>query len=91
LLRDWWENCAGEMDEEILTIDALEDEISPLNEETIRTRRLITSLELCHHKAERWVELIIEAISSGKATRGPVGEWAEGLSRGDWNREEQLD
>ncbi len=26
---------------------------------------------MCHHKAERWVDLIIEAIASGRTTKGP--------------------
>jgi hypothetical protein len=64
-------NCAAEPDDEILAIDALEDSISPHDDQTTRIRNLIKSLELCHHKAERWVELIIEAIGSGSTTKGP--------------------
>ena len=70
---DWWNNCAIEADEEIVAIDGMEDKLHPLDKETIQIRKLITSLELCHHKAERWVELILESIASGKASRGPVG------------------
>ncbi len=70
-LRPWWENCASEPDEEILAIDALEGSIAPLDDRTARIRRLITSLELCHHKAERHVEVIIEAIGSGSTSKGP--------------------
>ena len=70
-MRSWWENCASEPDEEILAIDAMEDSVVPLDDKTARIRRLITSLELCHHKAERHVEVIIEAIGSGSASKGP--------------------
>jgi len=70
-LRSWWENCASEPDREILAIDVIEDSIAPLDEPTARIRRLITSLELCHHKAERHVQVIIEAIGAGSTTRGP--------------------
>lgn len=72
-MRSCWENCAGEIDREIVAIDSMEDSIAPLDKETVRIRRLVTSLELCHHKAERWVALIIEGIGSGKGIKGPVG------------------
>jgi len=52
-------------------IDTLEDSIPPLDDQTTKIRRLITSLELCHHKAERHVEVIIEAIGSGGTSKGP--------------------
>ena len=68
-LRSWWKNC--EPDGEILAIDALEDSIAPLDDQTTKIRRLITSLELCHHKAERHIEVIIEAIGSGGTSKGP--------------------
>jgi hypothetical protein len=32
--------------------------------------KLIDDLELCHHKAERHVELIVEAIGSGSTDKG---------------------
>lgn len=57
----------------MLELDEMEDSLAPLDEDTVKTRRLISSLELCHHKAERWVELIIEAIGKGHASKGPVG------------------
>jgi hypothetical protein len=61
------------MDPEIEAIDALENEISPLDDGIIRIRRLISSLELCHHKAGRWVDIIMESIATGKVAKGPVG------------------
>jgi hypothetical protein len=33
-------------------------------------RELISSLELCHHKAERWVHNIVEAIGTGTTDKG---------------------
>jgi hypothetical protein len=68
--RSWWRNCALESDPEILTIDRLEDRIAPLAPELSRIRELISSLELCHHKAERWVQNIIEAIGAGETQKG---------------------
>ncbi|MBN1919107.1 MAG: hypothetical protein JW889_14470 [Verrucomicrobia bacterium] len=70
--RGWWDNClVPDGDAEVAAIDALEDSIAPLDEQAKRIRRLITCLELCHHKAARRVELIIEAIGSGSTTKGP--------------------
>jgi len=68
--RKWWANCGVEADEEMREIDRLEDEISPLPERTRRIRTLISTLELCHHKAERWVMNIIEAIGEGDTSKG---------------------
>ncbi len=76
--RECWANCGVEADEEMLGIDRLEDELSPLPENVTRIRKLISTLELCHHKAERWVSNIIEAIGEGDTTKGlgtrPAGE-----------------
>jgi len=69
--RSWWRNCASEADAEILDIDRMEDEVSPLAPSVSRIRQLISSLELCHHKAARWVYNIVEAIGSGETTKGP--------------------
>ena len=68
--RSWWRNCALAADSEILAIDRLEDEISPLVPGVSRTRELISTLELCHHKAERWVANIVSAIASGDTDKG---------------------
>jgi len=69
--RTWWRNCAQQADSEILNIDMMEDEIVPLAPNIARIRELISSLELCHHKAERWVYNIIEAIGAGETPKGP--------------------
>ncbi len=66
----WWRNCAMEADPEILAIDQLEDEIAPIAPEISKIRELISSLELCHHKADRWVRNIVEAIAAGQTIKG---------------------
>lgn len=68
--RSWWRNCALEADSEILKIDGIEDEIAPLAPNVSRIRDLISTLELCHHKADRWVENIVEAIGLGQTKKG---------------------
>ncbi len=68
--KQWWRNCALEADSEILEIDRIEDQISPLFPTATKIRELISSLELCHHKSERWIFNIIEAIGAGKTTKG---------------------
>lgn len=76
--RPWWRNCAVAMDSEIHTIDRMEDAISPLAPGVSRTRELISTLELCHHKAERWVANILSAIASGDTAKG-LGTRAAGV------------
>jgi hypothetical protein len=68
--RSWWRNCALKADAEILDIDGMEDHIAPIAPNVSRIRELISSLELCHHKAERWVYNIIEAIGVGETHKG---------------------
>jgi hypothetical protein len=69
-LRSWWRNCALHADSEILVIDGMEDRIGSLDAGVSKTRELISSLELCHHKADRWVHNIIEAIGAGRTDKG---------------------
>jgi len=68
--RSWWRNCALNIDAEILAIDRMEDGISPVDPNTAAIRELISSFELCHHKAERWIINIIEAIGTGETKKG---------------------
>lgn len=68
--RPWWLNCAIEADDEILAIDNMEDRIAPIGDNMVRVRELITGLELCHHKAQRWLDNIIEAIGVGDTKKG---------------------
>lgn len=70
ICRACWQNAAMEVDSEILDIDIMEDELAPLESNIVKIRELISSLELCHHKAERWVENIIEAIGTGYTNKG---------------------
>ncbi|MEX0320527.1 MAG: hypothetical protein AB3N63_00055 [Puniceicoccaceae bacterium] len=78
--RAWWNNCEvdQEADEEIAAINQLEERISPISPDVEKIRELIGTLEMCHHKAERWVENIIEAIATGKTEKGmgsrPAGQ-----------------
>jgi hypothetical protein len=76
--RSWWCNCVVTTDVEMRVIDELEDCLVPISEESSRIRGLIASLEVCHHKAERWIGNIIEAIGSGVTNKGlgtrPAGE-----------------
>jgi hypothetical protein len=69
-MRPWWRNCALAADAEITAIDRMEDQIAPLAQEVSQIRELISSLELCHHKAERWVHNIIAAIGAGETAKG---------------------
>ena len=68
--RSRWRNCAQEADSEIFDIDRIEDDISPLTPNVLKIRELITSLELYHHKADRWVYNIIDEIDLGKTEKG---------------------
>jgi hypothetical protein len=48
----------------------MEDVIAPIGANVSKIRELISSLELCHHKADRWIHNIIEAIGAGQTTKG---------------------
>ena len=68
--KTWWRNCALKADSEILAIDGMEDRIAPIATDASEIRGLISTLELCHHKADRWVTNIVEAIGAGKTGKG---------------------
>jgi hypothetical protein len=68
--RAWWRNCAINTDDEMQDIDRMEDNIAPLSPAVSSIRELISSFEICHHKAERWVHNIIEAIGTGETHKG---------------------
>lgn len=68
--KPWWRNCGAEADPEMLAIDKMEEGIAPLAASESRIRELVSTLEMCHHKADRWVHNIIEAIGSGQTTKG---------------------
>lgn len=67
-MADWWRNAG--VDEETAAIDRLPGAQAP-DEQDLAVRGLITSLESCHHKAHRHVELILQAIADGRTAKGP--------------------
>ena len=66
---NWWKNCAV-TDDETRELDEMESLLAPLPKHVRDTRALISNIECCHHKAERWVDLIIAAIGSGQPGGG---------------------
>ena len=62
--RACWQNCSG-LDDEVAGIDAMEDAVGPLDEETVRIRGLITLFEACYHEADTEAQFIIGAIGAG--------------------------
>lgn len=68
--RPYWCNCATTTDDEMASIDRMEDGIAPLSAGHARIRQLITGLELCHHKSQRWVSNIVVAIGAGDTDKG---------------------
>ena len=67
--RTYCQACGIEADAEMLEIDAMEDAIAPLDEQTTRIRELITRYEACYHEADKEAELIIGAIGSGQCPK----------------------
>lgn len=67
--RECWLNCYGSDDKsflddkELLAIDAIEDSISPLDEQTTAIRGLITRFELCYHEADKEAERIAKTMA----------------------------
>ncbi|MHC4430934.1 MAG: hypothetical protein ACYTBS_03760 [Planctomycetota bacterium] len=70
--RPSWQNCCLPddenllKDEELATINAMEDSIAPLHDAVVRIRELITAFESCYHEADRQAEFIIRAIGTGR-------------------------
>jgi len=70
-VRSCWWNCYAPDDDsflddkELLAIDAIEDAITPLDEQTAAIRQLITRFELCYRAADEEAERIANAISTG--------------------------
>jgi len=64
-----WGNCALEADPEMLAIDRMEAALGLLPAGARRVRGLISTLEVCHHKADRWVRNVIEAIGEGDTAK----------------------
>jgi hypothetical protein len=70
-LRPCWMNCCGPDDksflddEEHLAINAMEDSIVPLDDQTVAVRGIITRFEACYHEADKEAEYIIKSIAAG--------------------------
>jgi len=64
--RPCWQSCCGTDDDEVHLIDAMEDALDPLDEQTIQLRRLITLFEACYHEADQEAEFIAAAIGAGR-------------------------
>ena len=68
--RPCWVNCWSSDDDsfleesELVAINALEDSLAPLDENTIAIRQLITGFEACYHEADKEAERIVRAIGS---------------------------
>jgi len=70
-LRACWLNCYGPddksflSDDELISIDKMEDSIAPLDEQTIQIRQVITRFEACYHEADKEAEYIVKSIATG--------------------------
>jgi hypothetical protein len=70
-LRPCWLNCYGPddkrflSDDELMSIDAMEDSVSPLDEQAIQIRQVITRFEACYHEADKEAEYIVKCIRAG--------------------------
>jgi len=70
-LRPYWLNCYGPddkrflSDDEHISIDEMEDSITPLDEQTIQIRQVITRFEACYHEADKEAEYIVKSIAAG--------------------------
>jgi hypothetical protein len=67
--RSCWQNCAPELDKEIIAIDKMEDALAPLDKHTTAIRQLITGFEACYHEADKEAERIAKAIGTGRCPR----------------------
>ena len=70
-INSCWGNCGAFydeslVDEEILAIDTMEESITPLDDNTVHIRGLITRFESCYHESDKEAEMIVGAIGSGQ-------------------------
>jgi len=82
--RAWWRNCGVEPDAEMREIDAMEDELAPLDEPAKGIRERISGFEACYHEADVEAMLIVEAIGAGRPpteTEGRPPQRLEELER----------
>jgi hypothetical protein len=67
-----WANCEIDRDDpEVHAIDRMGEAIAPVSQQGIHIRSLISRLEMCHHKAARHVEVILQAIGEGGTAKTP--------------------
>jgi len=70
-LRACWLNCYAPddksflRDKELIAIEAMEDSIAPLDEQTIQIRQVITRFEACYHEADKEAGYIVKSIAAG--------------------------
>lgn len=70
-IRPCWLNCYEPDDKsflknkELIAINAMEDSITPLDDQIKDVRGLITRFELCYHEADKEAEYIINSIAAG--------------------------
>ena len=67
--RPCWQNCAPELDKEIIAIDKMEDALVPLDKHTTEIRQLISGFEACYHEADKEAERIVKAIGAGRCPK----------------------
>ena len=53
MLEEYWQACGIEADVEVLEIDKMEDSITPLDDDSVKIRQLISCFELCYHEADK--------------------------------------
>ncbi|MBN1804702.1 MAG: hypothetical protein JW837_05585 [Sedimentisphaerales bacterium] len=61
-IRLYWRNCDTQGDSEVIGIDEMEDSVTPLGEDMIKIRQLISGFELCYHESDNEADYIAEAI-----------------------------
>lgn len=85
-MSEWWRNI--EVDDEAREIDRRYAERQIPDGNVLAIRRLITQFEACHHKAGRWLELIIDAIGAGSVQRQPGQRALPGMhpAEQDWRK-----
>lgn len=82
----WWRNCALLADAEIEFLNSMEKRLIPLSPGVLQVRELISSLEICHHKAEAWIKNIITGIGEGRSSKGPGTGRQRHPVEGEWFR-----
>ena len=64
-----WQNCCEADDGEVHLIDAMEDSLGPLDEQTLEVRRRITLFEASYHEADKEAQFIAATIGAGRCAK----------------------